>query len=56
MTKTTTMPLIKKQSFSLACGHTVCVPYSVVKNITKDTQCINCIKTGITVYGKNKSV
>lgn len=50
------MPAIEKSSITLSCGHTVCVPYSVVKNVTKHTKCINCIKQGITLYGKEKSV
>lgn len=51
------MPCIKKQSVSLSCGHTVCVPQTVIKYITNDTECSLCIKTKTaTIYGKNKSV
>lgn len=51
------MPCIKKQPVHLTCGHTMYVPHTVVKYITEDTECVDCIKKSSTTwYGKNKTV
>lgn len=51
------MPCIKRTSVKLSCGHIVNVLNIVIKNITKDTECLECImKHSVTSYGKTKSI